>query len=130
MDIKRITIRKLEKGYYKAVASVYLDGYAINGIMVAEKGSQVRLRFPFLPYWSGEDGKRIFAFTPVSPWSRKVMEREIGLAYRAACKEGGTRYDAIPQKTLSNREVKSAWRDGKDEKIGRAYKAKKAEGSL
>ena len=103
MDIKRITIRKLGNGYYKAVASVYLDGYAINGIMVAEDGGQVRLRFPFLPYWSGENGKRIFAFTPVSPWSRKAMEREIGLAYRAACKKGGTYYDAIPKKPQPGR---------------------------
>lgn len=85
MEITGVKIRPLldSSGFYKAVATVYLGEYAINGILVAEadKEGEVKIRFPFLPYSYKSKGKKVFAFTSVSSKARSDMEKAIGAAY-------------------------------------------------
>lgn len=82
MTVTGVKIRPLldNSGFYKAVATVYMGEYAINGILVAEKEGRVVLRFPFI---SGEkeDGARTFAFAPLSSQARATIEKEVAQAY-------------------------------------------------
>lgn len=71
-----------EDGYYKAAATIYLSGgYAVNGIMVAERDGEVKIRFPFVAQKERGDGSRIFAFTPISTAAREEIETAIRDAY-------------------------------------------------
>ena len=76
-----ITPIKKGDGYYKAVATVYLGEYAVNGILISEQDGKIKLRFPFVAEKERQDWHRTFAFTPISQDARKAMENQIGLAY-------------------------------------------------
>ena len=82
MTVTGVKIRPLlmNSGFYKAVATVYLEGYAVNGILVAEEAGKVVIRFPFIPNRK-EDGSRVFAFAPVSAQARGSIEKEVAQAY-------------------------------------------------
>ena len=104
MEVTGVKIRPLlnNSGFYKAVATVYIGEYAINGILVAEgnKKGEVRIRFPFLPQKETPTGKRMFAFTSVSSRARNNMERVIGKAYYEAKLHGGNYTSSLSEENL------------------------------
>ena len=104
MTVTGVKIRPLldNSGFYKAVATVYMGDYAINGILVAEgdKEGEVRIRFPFLPQKETSTGKRMFAFTSVSSRARNDMEQAIGKAYYKAKLHGGNHISSFSGEKL------------------------------
>ena len=83
MKVTGVDIKPITKGdgYYKAVATIYLGSYAVNGILISEKEGNVKIRFPFVAQKERRDGHRTFAFAPLSKEAREVIEREISIAY-------------------------------------------------
>ena len=83
MEVTGVEITPLNRGdgYYKAVATIYLGSYAVNGILISEREGNVKIRFPFVAQKERRDGHRTFAFAPLSKEAREVIEREISIAY-------------------------------------------------
>lgn len=83
MEVTGVEITPLNRGdgYYKAVATIYLGSYAVNGILISEREGNVKIRFPFVAQKERQDGHRTFAFAPLSKEARQVIEKEISIAY-------------------------------------------------
>ena len=84
MEVTSVKVNPLHSGdgYYKAAATIYLSGgFAVNGIMVAERNGEVKIRFPFVAQKGNEAGQRTFAFAPLSARARKKIESAIREAY-------------------------------------------------
>lgn len=84
MEVTRVKVNPIhtEDGYYKAAATIYLSGgYAVNGILIAEREGKVKIRFPFVAKNDKDDGSRTFAFTPISSQARAEVEAAIRRAY-------------------------------------------------
>lgn len=83
MEVTGVAIHPLRTGdgYYKAVATIYLGDYAVNGILISEQEGKVKIRFPFVAQKARKDGHRTFAFAPLSSAARSEIEQAICKAY-------------------------------------------------
>lgn len=83
MEVTGVEINPLRTwdGYYKAVATIYLGDYAVNGILVSEQGGKIKIRFPFVAQKGRRDGHRTFAFAPLSSAARRLIEQTISKVY-------------------------------------------------
>lgn len=87
MEVTGVEINPLRtgNGFYKAAATIYIEGgYVVNGIMVAEKNGEVKIRFPFVAKNDKDGRPRTFAFTPISAQARAEIEAAIKKAYYQA----------------------------------------------
>ena len=83
MEVTGVEINPLRTRdeYYKAVATIYLGDYAVNGILISEREGKIKIRFPFVAQKGRKDGHRTFAFAPLSSAARSEIEQAICKAY-------------------------------------------------
>ncbi len=83
MEVTGVDINPLRTRdeYYKAVATIYLGDYAVNGILISEREGKIKIRFPFVAQKGRKDGHRTFAFAPLSSAARSEIEQAICKAY-------------------------------------------------